>query len=249
MSNLAPVWHMTHKRIVSGQQKLMKFLNPNYLLKIMMAQRRNFSPQEYEYWLNYLLQRDGYLCVHCNKDVATLIRESKSERKLPVLVIDHIDGDTRFTDSRTGVHGGNLRCLCYSCNRKNTRQTRPVLPTRDRSPEQQKSEDAKPMFYNWLNAYLREYRHICFKMMLNRGSKLALDSSQVTAERWYDQMVDAINGYEEFALFHTGIDCPYSKCNGTHVCFYGETPRPKSEEPYTEMAHNEADYNPDEDFR
>jgi hypothetical protein len=163
--------------------------------------------------------------VGCNKDVTTLIRESKESRSLPVLLIDHIDGDTRFTDSKDGTHGGNLRHFCYSCNRKNTKSARPIMPDRERSPEQLKSEVSKPMFYNFVNAYLIESRNICYKRMLNRGSKLANDSSQITATRWYDQMVDVVGGYEEYNLIDANGYCDYSKCNGIHVCFFGEVPR------------------------
>lgn len=187
--------------------------------------RIEFTPRQREYWRSFLLGRDGYLCVGCNKDVSTLIRESKKDRALPVLLIDHIDGDTRFTDSRNGTHGGNLRHLCYSCNRKNIKQTRPVMPDREMTPEHNKSEVSKPLFYNFLNAYLVENKNICYKRMLNRGSKLANDSSQVTVTRYYDQMVDVVNGYEEYDLTTVNGYCDYSKCNGVHVCFYGEVPR------------------------
>ena len=61
--------------------------------------------------------------------------------------------------------------------------------------------------------------------MVNRGSKLANDSSQVTVTRYYDQMVDVVNGYEEYNLIDVDGYCDYSKCNGIHVCFYGEVPR------------------------
>lgn len=187
--------------------------------------RTDFTPRQREFWRCFLLGRDGYLCVGCNKDVSTLIRESKTDRSLPVLLIDHIDGDTRFTDSRDGVHGGNLRHLCYSCNRKNVKSARPTMPSREAPPELLKSETSKPKFYNFLNAYLVENKNICYKRMLNRGSKLANDSSQITATRWYDQMVDVINGYEEYSLDMVNGDCDYSKCNNIHVCFYGEIPR------------------------
>jgi hypothetical protein len=191
----------------------------------MPMKRVDFTTKQREYWVNLLLSRDGYHCVSCAKDVQTLIRESKPNRTLPVLVIDHIDGDTRYCDSKDGGHGGNLRLLCYSCNRKNTKSERPVMPSRDRTPEQKKSEDSKPVFYNWVNAYLIENKDICYNRMLNRGSKIANDSSQVTVKRWYDQMVDVLGGYEEFYLNMVNGDCDYSKCNNIHVCFYGEVPR------------------------
>jgi hypothetical protein len=201
--------------------------------------RREFSSREREYWLNFLLSRDGYHCVLCSKDVHTLIRESKPDRQLPVLVIDHIDGDTRFTDTKSGIQGGNLRLLCYSCNRKNIRQTRPILPDRDRTPEQKKSEESKPIFYNWLNRMLVEYGNICYTMMLNRGSKVANDSSQVTVKRWFDQCFESFNGYEEFPLHEHGMTCSYGRCNGVHVCMYGELPR--KEDVYSQLVRNESD--------
>lgn len=212
-----------------------------------MTVRVDFTPSQREYWVNFLLARDGYCCVGCNRDITTLVRESKPDRVLPVVIVDHIDGDTRFTDSRSGVHGGNLRLLCYSCNRKNIKKTRPLLPERERSPEQKKSDEFKPVFYNWLSAFLVDQKHICYKKMLNRGSKLAGDSSQVTAKRWYDQMFDAVDGYEEFDLFGTGLECNYGKCDGTHVCLFGEVPRPK--EVYKEMVEHEVGYSPDTKFK
>ena len=201
--------------------------------------RHDFSSREREFWLNFLLSRDGYTCVLCSKDVQTLIRESKSDRQLPVLVIDHIDGDTRFTNTRDGIYGGNLRLLCYPCNRKNTCKSRPVLPDRDRTPEQKKSEESKPIFNNWLNRMLVEFGNICYAMMLNRGSKIANDSSQVTVKRWYDQCFESFNGYEEFSLHEYGLTCSYGKCNGIHVCLYGELPR--KEDVYGELVRIESD--------
>lgn len=191
-------------------------------------QRKDFSPRQREYWQTFLLARDGYLCVLCHKDVSTLIRESKTDRQLPVLVIDHIDGDTRFTDSRDMVHGGNLRLLCYSCNRKNTAESRPPPPERERTPEHKKSEESKPIFYNWLNRVLIEDKHICYTRMLNHGSKVANNSSQITVKRWYDQLFETFDGYSEFMLFDAGVGCDYGKCNGTHVCFRDEIPRKSS---------------------
>ncbi len=204
--------------------------------------RVDFTTRQREYWQNYLLARDGYYCVCCKKDTTTLIRESKIDRKLPVLVIDHIDGDTRYTDSKDGVIGGNLRHLCYSCNRKNIKETRPVEPERPRTPEQKKSEDSKPIFYNFVNAYLVENKNICYKRMLNRGSKLANDSSQITVTRWYDQLVDVVNGYEEYPLSLVDGDCDYSKCNGIHVCFYGEIPREEDVAKQQALREGIADY-------
>ncbi len=187
--------------------------------------RWEFTPKEYEYWRNFLLGRDGYVCVGCTKDVSTLLRESKPNRTLPILVIDHIDGDTRYTDSKDGTKGGNLRHLCYSCNRKNTRHQRPTMPVRDAPPELSKSSKAKPIFYDFINAYIIENKDICYQRMLNRGSKVALDSSQVSAKRWFNQMVDVVNGYEIFSLEQVNGDCDYYLCDGEHVCFYGEVPR------------------------
>lgn len=188
-------------------------------------QRRDFSARQREYWVSFLLARDGYFCVTCNRDVSTLIRDSKSDRLLPVLVIDHIDGDTRYTDSPDGIHGGNLRLLCYSCNRKNIAKVRPPTPERERTPEHKKSEESKPIFYNWLDRYLIDNKHICYKMMLNRGSKIANDSSQITVKRWYEQVYGLPDGYDEFQLHEVSLVCDYGKCDGTHVCFSGEIPR------------------------
>lgn len=193
--------------------------------------RIEFTNSQREYWVNFLLARDGYRCTCCPKDVVTLIRESKPDRKLPVLVIDHIDGDTRFTDGKDGVHGSNLRLACYSCNRKNTKSTRPTMPKRDMTPEHEKSAKSKPKFYDWLNAYLIENKNICYQRMLNRGSDIANESSQISAKRWFNQRVDSFvdgskKGYEVFDAESFGVtDCDYSLCDGDHVCFYGEVPR------------------------
>jgi len=191
---------------------------------------RNMSAREREYWTPLLLARDGYSCSSCKKPIAVLVEIRKKlfpyrKFKLPVIVIDHVDGDSRFTDSREGIKGGNLRHLCYSCNRKAKKEKIPIIPTLERRPEHKKSDISKPVFRNWLNRYLAEYGQICYKFMINRGAKISNDSSPITVQRWYEVDFGVKGGYDEFDIGNYAIKCPYGKCDGTHVCFYGEKPR------------------------
>ena len=189
-----------------------------------MSNYKNMSSKEHEFWIPFLLARDGYRCVLCNSTLTELIKKSKPNRKLPLLVIEHIDGDSRFTDSVDGELRENLRLTCYPCNKKvEPEQLRITSHRKEMSASHSKHDQAEPIFLNYITKCLINDKHLCYERMIHSGAKVALRSSPVTTTRYFKTNFEG--KYEIFKIADKNIICDYQFCNGEHICFIGEIPR------------------------
>lgn len=173
------------------------------------------------------INRDGAFCQRCRKSEKELKKAWKQihprkKRQSPYLYIHHIDGDERFPNSRDGRYCGNLQLLCASCNQllkvKNIVHDSP----REKTPEMERGDKAKPKFIQWTNRYLASKSDICYLLLINRGSD-KVGISQPTAKRYFDQKLTVL--YEQFFKQDHGVECNYPLCNDIHVCLKGEIPR------------------------
>jgi len=187
------------------------------------------SKKEHDKYYHFCLKRDGKLCTHCKKSLKQLKKEwmkknPNEQRKSKFLELHHIDGDERFPDSRDGGYAGNLRLLCKSCQQLSQFKIKNILTetTREKTPEMERGDKAKPKFFNWVDNYLGSFSQICRKLMINRGSKIA-GISQDTAKKYFSQEVSFM--YIQFAKEDYGVECSYVECNGIHVCLKDELPR------------------------
>lgn len=192
-----------------------------------MSVYSNMSKKNHNKFHKVCLHRDGAFCQRCRKSEKELKKEWKKihprkKRIAPYLYLHHIDGDERFPNSTDGRYCGNLQLVCASCNQllkvQNIVQTTP----REKTPEMDRGDKAKPKFLQFINNHLANYREICYMVLINRGSKSA-GISQPTAKRYFDQESDF--KYEIFFKQDHGVECSYSLCNDNHVCLLGEIPR------------------------
>jgi len=173
------------------------------------------------------LNRDGAFCQRCRKSEKELKKEWKNihprkKRKAPYLLIHHIDGDERFVNTQDGRYCGNLQLVCSSCNQLLKVRDIVQMTPREKTPEMDRGDKAKPKFLQFVDNHLANYHEICYMVLINRGSKSA-GISQPTAKRYFDQESDF--KYETFFKVDHAVECSYSLCNDTHVCLRGEVPR------------------------
>jgi len=188
---------------------------------------RNMSKKEHDKYYHFCIHRDGAFCQRCRKSIKQLKNEWKKanpnrQRQLPYLLLHHLDGDERFPNSRDGRYAGNLRLLCSSCQQLLRVKNIVLLTTRDKTPEMERGDKAKPSFFEWVDNYLASFSEICKKLMINRGAKIA-GVSQDTTKKYFDQEVSF--KYIQFMKHDYGVECSYDECNDIHVCLVGELPR------------------------
>lgn len=185
------------------------------------------SKKEHDKYYYFCIERDGAFCQRCRKSEKQLKKEwrlsnPKKHRKLPFLLIHHIDGDERFPNSRDGRYAGNLRLLCASCQQLLRIRNIAHDTLRDKTPEMDRGDKAKPKFFEWLDNYLASFSEICKVLMHNRGAKIA-GVSQPTIKRYFDQEISF--KYVQFMKHDYGVECSYDECNDVHVCLVNELPR------------------------
>lgn len=201
---------------------------------------RNMSAKEREIRMCRVLAEHGYMCSTkhgdgCGKSITQLIIEAEAiakskaealgikikERKLPVITMDHVNGDSHQNDLLVEGDCGNLQPLCYSCNRKKAKKSQPK--TDNMSREKRDSIDIENKFFKRLQIFLVAKHHICYKEMLAVGKKWA-DGVQITISRHFEnELRTAANTTGKFRTFD--FECKSELCNGKHVCFVGDIPQ------------------------
>lgn len=208
----------------------------------LLKKYHTMSAKEEEYWRPFLLARSGYSCSNCHNPVEVLISQDNARRikfklparKLPVLIIDHIDGDSRFTDDRYGTYGGNLQLLCYSCNRKKAKTQSQLLQIDRMNTTDciRINREKMPALIDWIKERVNKFDHICWFSILSDGCK-AIGINQYTVNRNLDSEFGPELGlFEEFeyADVFGKPRCEITKCDGTHIAFKGHIPRSMTDE-------------------
>lgn len=187
----------------------------------------NLSKKNHDKFYKFCIDRDGAFCQRCRKTEKQLKKEWKvlnprKKRINPFLLIHHIDGDERFPNSRDGRYCGNINLLCSSCNQLLRIETIVKDSPRQKTPEMDRGDKAKPQFFQWLDNLVASQSEVCKMLIINRGSKVA-GISQPTAKRYFDQEINF--KYEQFYKQDHGVECSYVECNDIHICLMGELPR------------------------
>lgn len=194
---------------------------------------RNMSASEREVRRCFVLAFHEYKCSTrngdgCGKSITQLIfeaeiraKEKNRERQLPVITMDHINGNSHQNDGDRGEYCGNLQPLCYSCNRKKVKRSQPFTDNMTR--EKRDSINIENKFNARLQVHLVAYQHICYKEMLAVGKKWA-GGVQITISRHFEnELKTEANTTGKFRLFN--FECGSDLCNGKHVCFAGDIPQ------------------------
>ncbi|MDE1868237.1 MAG: hypothetical protein KGI08_11095 [Thaumarchaeota archaeon] len=201
---------------------------------------RNMSAREREVRICFLLVRDDRKCstrfgYGCGKSIEQLLLEAEDkadrtgvERKLPVVYIDHVDGDSNWNDDPADPNGkgycANNELLCASCNRRKPTKILSVSNLEGMSREKRDSIQIHVKFVNKLQDYLSINEHICYAEMLNVGPNWAGCNSQITIQRHFE--MDKVSKPQPEGLwrvFH--YECGSSDCDGDHVCLRGDLPK------------------------
>jgi len=185
------------------------------------------SKKEHDKFYHFCIDRDGAFCQRCRKSEEQLKKEwrevnPKKHRQSPFLYIHHIDGDERFPNSRDGRYAGNIRLLCASCQQLLRVKNIVHVTSREKTPEMERSDKARPKFFEWVDNYIASFGNICKMLMINRGSKIA-GVTQDTVKKYFSQEV--VFKYVQFAKEDYGVECSYDECNDLHICLSGELPR------------------------
>lgn len=208
---------------IPGNQKKKKYKNQN-------AKKR-------EEYMPFVLARQGYCCNQCGKTVDSLIIESQIKeemtgvkRVLPVVVQDHIDGDSNHDDGIDGTYCGNIQYICWSCNRsKNPYRVKSLGLGSTTSREKLDRIQNFAPFMNWLHHFVEDHEHICYKEMLAGGTRHANGSVQITLSRYFEEeLFTKANPNGKYQVIQ--YNCGSTLCNGEHVCFRGKKPQSIIEE-------------------
>ena len=193
------------------------------------------SAKEREIFQCFLLARDGYCCAICKKSVAELIAnaELKSEqtgipRKLPVLLQDHIDGDSShhhtIAEDGTQIYCGNLQHVCYQCNAlKSIKSNTSQADVREITREKLDALKGKPTFHRNLTTYLMDNEHICYEEIKTSAEIFSEGLSEVTCTRYFrSALITKSNPGGRYQKFPH--QCAADHCIGVHVCLRGYKP-------------------------
>lgn len=120
--------------------------------------------------------------------------------------IHHIDGDDTNQDPL------NLLWACHGCNHKADFRKTILIGTRERTPEQKKAEDRKPIALQWVWNLLQDNnRHYNYDQLI-AGMSYNFDISIITARRWLVPFISDFGPYKKIA---------WGKMGEIHVCVKG----------------------------
>lgn len=193
---------------------------------------------------------DDNQCQRCGTSFKLLEKEAEEkariqgmERKLPVYVIDHDDGDSSHNDGYIAVDSngipvnrnkrsksvnkiwhkfGNCRRLCWPCNRlagiikrKSATSDRMTREKRDRLVNEQ-------VYLFEVETQINERGHVCYKAIIKAGKNIC-DSSEVTCGRYLDTEIKTPeNPKGKFHIYP--YECEGKFCNGSHVSWANVKP-------------------------
>lgn len=193
------------------------------------------NEQELEIARCFCLARDGYKCNRSKKTVQELIIEdrirrqlqNKSERKLPILVLNHLDGTMNFhsKDHNNGnlILYGNVELISWSENAKFKPAEVDFDPNEVRTYASRKSHNAYVKMINMTNNYLVKFEHGCEERLVNKYSKV-IKCSQDILRKYLKREYET--RYDLFDINELNITCDYKFCSGIHVCFWNTRPKP-----------------------
>jgi hypothetical protein len=193
---------------------------------------------------------DQNKCQRCNVSFDELERQAQIQeevtgrkRILPVFVDDHKDGDSSHLDGYIDVdeHNkpvclndsskparqvwhkfGNMRRICYPCNRIAGLITRKTVGSSVATREKQDRVNNEQVFIFECRQQIEERQHICKKEVCKAGKNIC-DSSEITCLRYIDTEINTVsNPKGEFDQF--AYTCSGKFCNGEHICLHGVKP-------------------------
>lgn len=186
---------------------------------------------------------DADRCQKCGQEFSELERQSQiieeqtgQKRILPVYVADHRDGNESHIDGYIDVdhekkpiekHSnisprkqiwhkfGNMRRLCWSCNRIEGIIKRKTLGSERHTREKQDRVSNEGLFIFETENQINERGDVCYLGMCKAGVNVC-DSSEVTCRRYLDSQIRTPeNPNGKFHLFPW--TCGGKFCNGNHV--------------------------------
>lgn len=197
-----------------------------------------------ESWDDGKCQRCGSLFNDLEHQAQLKTEVTGIPRILPVYTNDHIDGDSSHVDGYVEIdestnlpipHGkvvlnakrvwhkyGNMRRLCWSCNRIVGVITRKRKITAPATQEKQDRIANEGQFIHEVRTQLDERSHICYKEICKAGKNIC-DSSEITCQRYLDTEIrSSSNPNGDFHLF--SYQCGGFACNGDHISWAGMKP-------------------------
>ena len=192
------------------------------------------NEQEIEIARNFCLARDGYKCNRSGKTVVELIAEDKvrreldgkQPRKLPILVLNHLDGTMNFHSKDENdklILYGNVELLSWSENAKFKPAEVDYDPNEVRTYSAHKSHNAYVKYVNLTNNLLAKFVHVCEERHVNKMSKV-IKCSQDILKKYNKREFET--RYDLFEIADLNIECKYRFCSGVHICFMFERPKP-----------------------
>lgn len=122
--------------------------------------------------------------------------------------IHHVDGDDTNNDPL------NLLWACHGCNHRKEFRKINLLGRRDMTPEQRKSEERKPVYYQWIWQTLQEKQgHYNLEQLIDGGAYL-FKVDVVTTKRWLKPLYSDFGPYKLIA---------FGRLGETHLCVKGKS--------------------------
>lgn len=194
----------------------------------------NLNTKEWEKIIPFCLHRDGYICNICKTPIPDLVLkdkikreiEGKPPRKLPIILINHIDGTRNRDRTINGkeIPFANVEIACWSCNRKYKPPEIDYQPNEERTYASRKSHQAYQGFVKKVNDEISKFKHVCLQESLNIFSK-DLKCSQDALFKYTKREIGT-----RWALIDKvkmDLDCDYYFCDTRHLCFIEEVPQKK----------------------